>query len=163
MITLLFLLNILFLLELMIAVLEGEWDLVLLCIYYQFHWSLLKFYKSLFSVFRYFRCSSVTCIVLKKPFPERSGPAPLYPCCSLGLLHSCLWLCLHDFPGVFSTSYLCWILLFMSFFKNFYLFVFWLFWVFVALWAFLQVRRAGGCPPVAAASLAAEHGLQCGL
>ena len=37
MITLLFLLNILFLLELMIAVLEGEWDLVLLCIYYQFH------------------------------------------------------------------------------------------------------------------------------
>lgn len=98
MITLLFLLSILFLLELMIAVLEGEWDLVYYVFITSFTDVCLSFINlsSACQVFQVLRCH------LHRPeevVPERSGPAPLYPRCSLGLLHSCLWLFLHNFPG----------------------------------------------------------------
>ena len=64
------------------------------------HCSLLKFHNSLFNVLWYFRCPAITLVVLRS-FAERSDAAPLYPRCSLGLLHGCLlWVFLHDFPGV---------------------------------------------------------------
>lgn len=94
----------------------------LLCIYYRFNINVCLSFINLSSacqVFQVLRCH------LHRPeevVPERSGPAPLYPRCSLGLLHSCLWLFLHNFPGCLFHLLLVLDPLISVFFKNFYLF-----------------------------------------
>ena len=145
MITLLFLLSILFLLELMIAVLEGEWDLVYYVFITSFTDVCLSFINlsSACQVFQVLRCH------LHRPeevVPERSGPALLYPRCSLGLLHSCLWLFLHNFPGV--SFHLLFVLdpllsVFRSIFISFFTVL-----VLCCFTGFSLVVQGWGCPPV---------------
>ena len=140
MITLLFLLSILFLLELMIAVLEGEWDLVYYVFITSFTDVCLSFINlsSACQVFQVLRCH------LHRP--EEVVPGALWSCSALQAAR--LACCTHVFGFFFTiflgfhfTSYLCWILFFLS--LEVFLFLFSLCWFFVASQGFLSLCRAG--------------------
>ena len=159
MITLLFLLSILFLLELMIAFLEGEWDLVYYVFITSFTDVCLSFINlsSACQVFQVLRCH------LHRP--EEVVPGALWSCSALPTLLAWLaalmslafssqfsWVFVSPLTSV-GSSYFC-------LFKK----------IFICFLALLGLRcplgfswGAGGCPPVVAASLTAEHRLQCGL